>query len=142
MGIFSAYIVFFTPEKSSSIPLDGSSFHLPSMKCLFPLATSFREKQPFCPRKTRYRPISEGRFSSNPHNIKHFAWPDPYYTTIFVLSTIYYTTIISVTFGMCGYRKPKAEGNPSHAVFRYISLGQILQDKGPNTLENAYFFLL
>jgi len=35
-----------------------------------------REKHPFCPRKTHYRPISEGKFKRILRNIKYLAWSD------------------------------------------------------------------
>ena len=43
----------------------------------FALAIGFERKQPFCPRKTHYRPISEGKFIKTPCHFKYFAWPDP-----------------------------------------------------------------
>ena len=47
IGVFSAYIFFFAPEKSASIRLDRSLFHLSSMKCLFALITRFTENSLF-----------------------------------------------------------------------------------------------
>jgi len=38
---------------------------------------TLREKQPFYPRKTRYRPISGGYLSIILSDIEYLPWPDP-----------------------------------------------------------------
>jgi len=47
------------------------------MKCRFALAICTRKKRSFYPRKTQYRPLSEGKIDNYSFYINYFPWPDP-----------------------------------------------------------------
>jgi hypothetical protein len=56
-----------------------------------------REKQPFYPRKTHYRPILRGHFNTIPHNIRYLPWPDPITTLQNITNDSFYDYFASDT---------------------------------------------
>ena len=67
--VYGSYGLF-TPLNLFFLCLSGVFQMYPGIKCRFALAINIREKWSFCPRKTQYRPISEGRIDHYPLHIK------------------------------------------------------------------------